>query len=394
MKTALLILIFASAARAEIIRLSLVVPEKGAGISRFEIKHDDEVEAVFVQDKAFVTEADIANATPSLSRQDSVDVTLSPGGTEKMIAATSPMRPAIDRIAIIVDGEILSAPVVQSVPLGKNFVITGLNGENEPATLAARLTGKSAKEIEKALTEKKKRLKNLPPRPEPVFHTEEEYQTLKQERAKFGLHYMDRVYTEEELDGLLKKGMKEAEVIAIFGKARSIKENEDGTRELLFETAPEKFPATPAFRMNSFDANFSSGELSGWGARMWSERTREPKALPRKPSHLIIKMPPADMSSEDFDFISFYEKHEISVKPGEKKPTQADYLYLLGILYTLSSYPEEGVSVDSQCDLITTLKTVIPELAKMTAAADGGKIPLAGLKNVLQPYLFGEKPFK
>jgi|TARA_B110000037_G_scaffold222718_1_gene299102 hypothetical protein len=42
-----------------------------------------------------------------------------------MIAATKPIAGGIDRIAIMVDGKFLSAPVVQSVPLGKNFVISG-----------------------------------------------------------------------------------------------------------------------------------------------------------------------------------------------------------------------------------------------------------------------------
>jgi hypothetical protein len=394
MKTALFLLICASVANAKIIRLSLVVPQADAGVSRFEIKHSDNTEAIFVQDKAIITEEDIANAIPSPSNLDSVDITLSAEGTEKIIAATSLMRPSIDRIAIIVDGEILSTPVVQSVPLGKNFVITGLDEENEPAKLAARLMGKTVKEIENALSKEKERLKNLPPRPEPVYHSEEEYKSLKQERAKIGLHYMDRVYTEAELDGLLKKGMKEAEVIAIFGKARSIKINKDGSRELLFETAPEKFPTKPELRMNSFGADFVSGELTEWNSATWSARVREPKNPARKPSHLIIKTPPADMSSEDFDFIAFYEKHEISLKPGEKQPTKADYYHLLGILHALSSYPADVATIDSKSDLVSILVVVIPELAKVSKTAEGGEIPLAGLKNVIEPYLYGEKTFE
>ncbi|MGJ8634468.1 MAG: protein translocase subunit SecD [Luteolibacter sp.] len=83
--------------------------------------------------------SDIYRANPSQSRGDSVDITLNGAGTDKMIALTQNMRPQVDRIAIVLDGEVLSAPVVQSVPLGKNFVINGLDDPGEPKELANAL---------------------------------------------------------------------------------------------------------------------------------------------------------------------------------------------------------------------------------------------------------------
>jgi SecD/SecF fusion protein len=83
--------------------------------------------------------SDIDFANPSPSRQDSVDITLDGDGTDKMIALTQNMRPGIDRIAIVLDGVVLSAPVVQSVPLGKNFVINGLDEPGETKKLANAL---------------------------------------------------------------------------------------------------------------------------------------------------------------------------------------------------------------------------------------------------------------
>jgi SecD/SecF fusion protein len=70
---------------------------------------------------------------------DSVDITLNNLGTDKMIALTQHMRPNIDRIAIVLDGIVKSAPVVQSVPLGKNFVINGLDEAGETRQLANAL---------------------------------------------------------------------------------------------------------------------------------------------------------------------------------------------------------------------------------------------------------------
>jgi len=83
--------------------------------------------------------SDISFATPSPAQPDSVDITLNGDGTDKMIALTKNMRPGIDRIAIVLDGVVLSAPVVQSVPLGKNFVINGLDEPGETKELANAL---------------------------------------------------------------------------------------------------------------------------------------------------------------------------------------------------------------------------------------------------------------
>ncbi len=83
--------------------------------------------------------SDISFATPSQSHPGTVEITLNGAGTDKMIALTQNMRPEIDRIAIVLDGVVLSAPVVQSVPLGKNFVINGLDKPGEAKKLANAL---------------------------------------------------------------------------------------------------------------------------------------------------------------------------------------------------------------------------------------------------------------
>jgi SecD/SecF fusion protein len=81
----------------------------------------------------------ISMAYPSQHRQDAVDITLNGEGTDRMIQLTKDMRRGIDRIAIVLDGEVISAPVVQETPLGKNFIISGLNDPGEPQELAKAL---------------------------------------------------------------------------------------------------------------------------------------------------------------------------------------------------------------------------------------------------------------
>jgi SecD/SecF fusion protein len=83
--------------------------------------------------------SDIANATPSPQQNDAVAITLNGGGEDKMIALTKDMRPGVDRIAIVLDGEVISAPVVNQVPLGKQFIVEGLNEPGEVQSLANAL---------------------------------------------------------------------------------------------------------------------------------------------------------------------------------------------------------------------------------------------------------------
>jgi SecD/SecF fusion protein len=83
--------------------------------------------------------SDIANAVPSPQQADAVAITLNNEGTNKMIALTQNMKPRRDRIAIVLDGEVISAPVVNQVPLGKQFVIEGLRESGEVQSLANAL---------------------------------------------------------------------------------------------------------------------------------------------------------------------------------------------------------------------------------------------------------------
>lgn len=83
--------------------------------------------------------SDIALATPSPQQADAVSITLNGAGTDKMIALTKNMRPGVDRIAIVLDGEVISAPVVNQVPLGKQFIVEGLKEPGEVQNLANAL---------------------------------------------------------------------------------------------------------------------------------------------------------------------------------------------------------------------------------------------------------------
>lgn len=80
----------------------------------------------------------IATAYPSPSEPDAVGVTLDNEGTDKMIALTGNMRLGVDRIAIVLDGEVISAPTVQA-HLAKDFSISGLHEPGEVQNLVNAL---------------------------------------------------------------------------------------------------------------------------------------------------------------------------------------------------------------------------------------------------------------
>ncbi len=82
---------------------------------------------------------DIELATPSPQQPGAVSISLNDAGTDKMIALTQNMTPQRDRIAIVLDGVVISAPVVNQVPLGKNFIVEGLREAGEVQSLASAL---------------------------------------------------------------------------------------------------------------------------------------------------------------------------------------------------------------------------------------------------------------
>ena len=114
------------------------------GYKVFTYKHKDmdgnEVQTpILLNRRPALGGSDIALAAPSPQQADAISIALSSKGTDKMIAFTKDMTPHRDRIAIVLDGAVISAPVVSMTPLGKNFIIEGLHEPGETANLANAL---------------------------------------------------------------------------------------------------------------------------------------------------------------------------------------------------------------------------------------------------------------
>lgn len=100
-------------------------------------------ERLFLKNTPVITEADVERAAVDLSRPAHLNVTLNATGGRAMKTATSAMKLGRDRLAIVVQGKVNSAPTVQAV-LSNFFEISGLDGENEAARLAELLTRHAA----------------------------------------------------------------------------------------------------------------------------------------------------------------------------------------------------------------------------------------------------------
>ncbi|MFN4943605.1 MAG: protein translocase subunit SecD [Akkermansiaceae bacterium] len=75
--------------------------------------------------------SDVEFASPSMSQNNAVDVTLNGKGADKMFNLTKDMRLGQDRIAILLDDVVICAPTVNAI-LSKNFEISGLDDVGEP----------------------------------------------------------------------------------------------------------------------------------------------------------------------------------------------------------------------------------------------------------------------
>ncbi|NNM30838.1 MAG: protein translocase subunit SecD, partial [Akkermansiaceae bacterium] len=81
----------------------------------------------------------VQSAAADPGQRGVTNIRLTGDGGDRMIRLTQDMAPGRDRIAVVLDGEVLSAPVVQSVPLGRDFLIEGLDSYEEADDLAASL---------------------------------------------------------------------------------------------------------------------------------------------------------------------------------------------------------------------------------------------------------------
>jgi len=116
-------LLAAGICQGQMLRLSEVVEAAGPETETMTYKEGESEVQLFVKKKAFISDGDVQSA--EAAAEGVIHVKLSEAGAEKMKEVTGRMLPGRSRIAVIVDGKVMTAPVVQSVPLGGSFQIEG-----------------------------------------------------------------------------------------------------------------------------------------------------------------------------------------------------------------------------------------------------------------------------
>ncbi len=117
-----------------------IVP--GYALFKHKGKNDDGeeyIEELLLSRRVAIEGKHVKFASPDAARQGVVNIRLSSEGGDRMRDLTKDMTPGRDRIAVVLDGDVISAPVVNSVPLGSNFIIEGLDSYQEAENLAAGL---------------------------------------------------------------------------------------------------------------------------------------------------------------------------------------------------------------------------------------------------------------
>jgi len=289
-----------------------------------------------------------------------------------------------DRLALIIEGKLVTAPVIQG-PLGSAFEITGLwdLGRRELHNLARRMSGRSLLpegEEEKSV-----------PAVKSVPYTEAEFQKIKSWREKNGIFYLEVMPTSEELERVLRKGMNREKVIEKLGQPlMTLGEIDDGSFNLTYEVAPEKRSKNPdgEMRPTGFTVFFEGGEFGLWGYTSRSTAGRAEKILGLKEPTLKAIFPEADFSAAEFDMVSYVESIRI---PDLKQPLSAQDLDALFTLVSwLPSLPDDQdgeASIDLGCDVVAMLLVNLPEVSALRDTAKDGQVRVDALSKACWAYI-------
>lgn len=388
MKPLLPILLFAvtSICRSDVLRVSELADAAGEGVERMVLKNEDREEVLFVKTEAVLGDSDVEEALPGPAFGGQISVKLNEGGGKKFKETTARMRHGRDRLAIIVDGRLISAPVVQET-LGSSFVITFQGLElADLDDLARRLSGRPPRPAGEA--------PKPPSKIETVSFTEEEYQNKKAMREKMGIFHLDSVPTEEDLNKVLRKGMSRDEVLSLFGKPYMATDKRgDDDFFFIYQIAPEKRPDNPKREMlpDGFKADFADGKLSSWSL-IESNASREEKVAGREEPTLKGILPDMDLSAGIPDLVAFVEG--IVIPDPQQSVNKRDLQELISIAIMLSSTIKgvgEKDSLDANCDFMKTLSHNFEDVAALRKSANKGRVSVKKLNDTLSPYVFGEK---
>lgn len=367
------------------LRLSEVVEAAGPETETMTYTAEESEAQLFVKKKAFISDGDVQSA--EAAAEGMIHVQLSEAGAKKMTKVTGQMIPGRSRIALIVDGKVMTAPVIQSVPLGGSFQVDGFKEltDEQLDDLARKISGRPPRSAGEAV-----QIKPPPPRPPKlptVPYTEEEYQAIKAEREKMGFYFLDRVPSEAELSKILNKGMDEKQVVEILGQP-----THKSASLLDYQLAPEKRPEIPEgkFYPEGVQVFLKDGKLNVWSIPNGSF-PREEKVIGVPKSELRGIVFPAQLFSENPDVPGFL--NGIDLEDPRKLFGAADQYRLASLILGLKDLVGDSgkEDLDLKSDVMISLASNFAEVGKLFSESKEERISLKVLTELLSPYVVDGK---
>lgn len=392
MKPILAVLIFniTHFCSAETLRISELANAAGEGVEQMILKTESGEEALFVKTEAVLTDADVKQAWADPTIGGQIGVELNEEGVKKLKVIMARMQRGRDRLAILVEGRLITAPIIMST-LDSPFLVSGFKnmGFRELDDLARKMSGRPPRPQGEDPDPPKSH-----PKIESVPFTEEEYQARKALRERSGIFHLESIPSKEDLDKLLRKGMKREEVLKIFGKPFSVSgASHEEHFHLWYLIAPEKRPQDPKRGMlpDGFGVDFTDGKLSRW-SHTYSNVPREEKMVGGESPTLRVILPEVDFSSGDLNLVAYVEG--IVIPDPKQSVNRRDLGELISIAMSLSSVREKDsakATLDADCDFMKVLSRHFSEVAALRKSAVEGRVEVNQLSEILSPYVFGKK---
>jgi len=117
-----------------------VVAEPTSASKEVEFNWRDEIQSLHVLPTPIISDPDIESAEVSLEQPNTVNITLSEAGGVKFKNGIKDMLGK--QIAIVVNGNVVSAPVLQAVEFGRKLQIAGTLSDRETQSLVDKLNQK------------------------------------------------------------------------------------------------------------------------------------------------------------------------------------------------------------------------------------------------------------
>ena len=123
------------------LRVSRVAVKAAENTEQMILSDDEGGQVVFVEKASLLSDADVKRAVPNYGLDNDFYVELTNDGAKKLKEATESMMYGRDRLAIVIEGRLISAPVVQT-HLGRDVVIPNLGNPREVDDLARKMSGR------------------------------------------------------------------------------------------------------------------------------------------------------------------------------------------------------------------------------------------------------------